>query len=104
MRTALNLSYKTSDELNRLIDKSLPGRPAFKRRVVITQGEASELYHRDVMECVRALWGDPDFTDELILEPERQYADADQTIRMFHDMHTGKWWWRTQVRQSFKRL
>lgn len=97
----MNLSYKTSEELNRIIDKSLPGRPAFKRRVVITQGEASELYHRDVMGCVRALWGDPEFTGDLILEPERHYADENETIRMYHDMHTAKWWWKTQV--SFSR-
>jgi len=25
------------------------------------------------------------------------YLDADQTIRLYHDMHTGKWWWETQV-------
>jgi hypothetical protein len=30
--------------------------------------------------------------------PERHYADEDETVRLFHDMHTGKWWWDTQVR------
>ena len=53
------------------------------------------------MECVQALWGDPEFTDDLILEPERQYADEDQTIRMYHDMHTAKWWWKTQVINAY---
>ncbi len=31
-------------------------------------------------------------------------ADEDQTVRLYHDMHTGKWWWRTQVCSSHVRL
>ncbi|KAI0667134.1 hypothetical protein C8Q78DRAFT_1070858 [Trametes maxima] len=27
---------------------------------------------------------------------ERHYADADKTIRLYHDLHTGKWWWSVQ--------
>jgi hypothetical protein len=49
------------------------------------------------MECLRALWGDPDFAEHLIFEPERHYADENETTRMYHEMHTGKWWWKTQV-------
>ena len=60
-------------------------------------GEAVELYSRDIIECIRALWGDPEFSEDLILEPERLYADEDMTIRIFHDMNTGNWWWNTQV-------
>ncbi len=56
------------------------------------------------MECIRAIWGDADFADDLIYEPERHYADEDQTVRLYHDMHTGKWWWRTQVCSSHVRL
>ena len=41
--------------------------------------------------------GDPEFCEELILEPERLYADEDMTIRIFSDVNTGKWWWDTQV-------
>ena len=91
------MSYKNSDELNKIIDNKLPGRPQFKRHEVVQSGEAFEFYSRDIIECLEALWGDPDFVDELITEPERHYADGNMTIRMYHDMHTGKWWWTTQV-------
>lgn len=84
-------------ELNKIIDEKIPGRPKFQRREVVVAGESFELYSRDIMECVRALWGDPDFTPHLILEPERHYADDDHTTRIFHEMHTGKWWWAKQV-------
>ncbi|KAF8956115.1 hypothetical protein BDZ97DRAFT_1672061 [Flammula alnicola] len=93
---ALGLSYKNSLELNKKIDDHLPGRPKFHRHEVVVQGEAMELYSRDIMECIQALWGDPDFAGELIFQPERHYADDDEVIRLYHGMETGKWWWKTQ--------
>jgi hypothetical protein len=94
---ALNLSYKNSNKLNKIIDQKLPGRPTFQCREVIIANEAFELFSRDIIECIKALWGDVDFAPYLVVEPERHYADADQTIRLYFDMHTGKWWWSTQV-------
>ncbi|KAF8816261.1 hypothetical protein BYT27DRAFT_7221500 [Phlegmacium glaucopus] len=101
---ALNLSYKNSNELNQLIDTQLPGRPQFKRREVVQSGEVLEFYTRDIIECLRALWGDPDFEGDLILEPERLYADQDMTIRIYHEMNTGKWWWDTQATTRNKNI
>ncbi|KAJ6611025.1 hypothetical protein B0H10DRAFT_2193152 [Mycena sp. CBHHK59/15] len=68
----LGLSYKNTRELNDIIDKKLPGRPKFKRKEIIVAGEAYDV------------------------GPERHYADKDETIRLYHNMHTGKWWWTTQ--------
>lgn len=61
-------------------------------------GEAFDVYFRDIIECIRGLYGDPNFAQYLVFAPERHYADEDKTVRLFHDMHTGKWWWETQVR------
>ncbi len=63
-------------------------------------GEAFDIYFLDVVECIRALFGDPEFAPYLVFVPERHYADEDKTVRLYHDMHTGKWWWSTQVRNS----
>lgn len=60
-------------------------------------GEVLEFYSCDIIECLRALWGDPNFAEDFILEPERLYADEDMTIHIYHDMNMGKWWWDTQV-------
>ncbi|PPQ98035.1 hypothetical protein CVT26_003097 [Gymnopilus dilepis] len=92
---ALNLSYKSSDGLNKIIDENFPGRPFFVPHEIVTNGEAFEFFARDIIECIKALWGDMDFVIDLIFEPERHYADKDRTIRIYHDMHTGKWWWDT---------
>jgi Plavaka transposase len=91
------LSYKNSDELNKIIDNKLPGQPQFQHHEVVQSGEAFEFYLGNIIQCLEALWGNPDFVDDLITEPEHHYADEDMTVQMYHDMHTGKWWWRTQV-------
>ncbi|KAG2096551.1 uncharacterized protein F5147DRAFT_656609 [Suillus discolor] len=58
----LGLSYKNSRKLNKIIDKQLPGHP------------------KDVIKCVKALYGDMDFADFLVFAPECHYADKEQTI------------------------
>ncbi|KAI1781957.1 hypothetical protein LXA43DRAFT_1069516 [Ganoderma leucocontextum] len=93
----LALSYKTSAELNKIIDKQLPSsRPRFQRHEIVVAGEALPVYFRDVLECIKALFSDPEFAPLLLLVPERHYADADHTVRVYFDMNTGKWWWATQ--------
>lgn len=94
---ALGLSFKNTVELNTIIDTKLPARPQFTRREVVIGGEAFEMYSRDILECIRALWATPDFASSLAVEPERHYVDQDRTIRVIHEMHTGRWWWSTQV-------
>ncbi|KAG2365018.1 hypothetical protein BDR07DRAFT_1470591 [Suillus spraguei] len=100
----LGLSYKNSRELNDIIDKQLPGCPTFRCEQIIVAGEAFDIYHRDVLECIKALYGDPDFADYLVFAPERHYTDDDETVQLYSDMHTGKWWWNTQKMLDEKRL
>jgi Plavaka transposase len=95
------LSYKNSRELNKIIDHQLPGRPRFSRDTVVVAGETYELYSRDIIACIKALYGNPEFAPHLVFAPERHYADDDKTIRLYHEMHTGKWWWETQVKTLF---
>ena len=78
LHDTLGLSYKNSDELNKIINDKLPGRPQFKCHEIVQSGEAFEFYSHDILKCLEALW-------------------EDMTVQMYHDMHTGKWWWTTQV-------
>lgn len=96
----LGLSYKNVAELNKLIDQELPGRPAFQRHEVMVGTEVCDVYFRDVIACIKALFGDPDLAQHLVTIPEKHftYGSDGRKIRMYHDMHTGKWWWSTQVR------
>ena len=87
--------------MNRIIDKKLPpARPRFQREELVVANEPQEVFFRDILQCVEALWGDPEFAPILLLVPECHYADADHTVRVYFDMNTGKWWWATQVSVS----
>ena len=88
------LSYGTTKELNKIIDEGLPSRPHFHHHEVVIAGEAYDVYSHDVLECVRALYVDHTFTPVLV---EHHYPNEDKTDCLFHDMHTGKWWWETQA-------
>jgi len=93
----LGLSFKNSRELNKIIDESLPGRPRFQRQQVMVGNEVCDVYFRDVIACVKALFGDPDFAPYLVFVPEKHYVDETKKTRLYHDMNTGKWWWSTQA-------
>lgn len=98
---SLGLSFKNVRELNKLIDEELPGMPRFQRHDLKIGGETVTMYSRDVVQCLHALYGDPEFTSHLIHKPERHYKRlGQQQVRVFHDMHTGSWWWGVQVRPS----
>ncbi|KAG1738098.1 uncharacterized protein EDB91DRAFT_1082859 [Suillus paluster] len=67
------------------------------RQEILMAGEAFDVYFWDIIECVKALFGDPELTPYLVFAPERHYSDEDKTQRLYHEMHTGQWWWHTQV-------
>ncbi|KAI0070092.1 hypothetical protein K474DRAFT_1744707 [Panus rudis PR-1116 ss-1] len=92
----LDLSYKNSRELNALVDKIPNLRPRFKVKEIELGDEIYEVYFRDALECVRALFGEPEFAPHVVTKPERFYADANRTQRVHWDMFTGKWWWAMQ--------
>jgi len=93
----LGLSYHTVKQLNDVIDNKLPGRPPFRCREFIIGDERLEFYHRDIIDCIRSLYGDPQFVQDLVFAPERHYTDPERTCRIYNEMHTGDWWWAVQV-------
>lgn len=87
----LNISFKNSRELNHIIDKELPSScPCFRCKEVVVAGESFDVYYRDALECVKALYGNSNFAADLVYKPEQHYVDTDHTVRMYHEMHTGK--------------
>ena len=95
----LGLSFSSSDELNKIIDEKLPnGLPRFVREEVEIAGQTYEFYHRDILGCIRALYGDPELADFLVYAPEKHYTGADKKSRVFSEMNSGRWWWTRQVR------
>ena len=80
-----------------IIDEEIPSHPHFQHQEIVIVDEAFDVYFRDVLECIHALFEDPEFALHLVFVPERHYADEDRTVHLFHNMQSRKWWWATQV-------
>ncbi|KAF8327509.1 hypothetical protein F5887DRAFT_898748 [Amanita rubescens] len=94
----LGLSYSNAREINMIIDQKLPARPLFSRQNISIGNETVFLYSRDVLQCIRAIYGSPQFATSLLHKPERHYQRVgNKRIRVFHEMHTGSWWWNVQM-------
>jgi hypothetical protein len=98
----LELSYQSSQQLNTMIDSRLPQIPMFERQSVNMGGEAFEMHSRNVIDCIRYLFGDPEFAPHLLLVPERHFTDASKTNKVMHEMNSCRWWCNTQVRTRDK--
>lgn len=93
----LGLSFHTVKGLNEMIDDELPGCPPFQCKDVTFDEERLEFYYRDVMKCIRGIYGDPGFKSELVFAPERHYTSHERTCRVYNEMYIGDWWWKVQV-------
>ncbi|KAG6835260.1 hypothetical protein H0H93_003352, partial [Arthromyces matolae] len=58
--------------------------------------EHLELWHRDPVECVKELFGNPGLKDHIAYKPERVYTDKEGTNRIIDEAWTADWWWETQ--------
>jgi len=59
-----------------------------------------ELWHRNPVECVQELIGNPDFKQYMKYAPYRLYENDDGTNQCWDEMATGSWWWDIQVRKK----
>ena len=60
-------------------------------------GERLNFYCREILPCVKALFGDPELKHDLIFAPEQHFTNNERTCRIYNEMHTGDWWWSVQV-------
>ncbi|KAH9012017.1 hypothetical protein EDB84DRAFT_1590615 [Lactarius hengduanensis] len=92
---SLELSYHNPQELNNIVDAKLPGCAPFMCQDLLISDETLHFYYRDIIQCLRVLYGDPKFARDIIFTPEHQYTQA-PACRVYSDMHTGDWWWASQ--------
>lgn len=75
----LGLSFSSSEELNQIIDKKLPnGLPQFVWEEVEIAGQKFEFYHRDIIQCIRVLYGNPELAPFLAHAPEKHYMSSNR--------------------------
>ena len=58
--------------------------------------EKLELWHRDPVECVQKLMGNPMFKDLLKYAPEKAYLDSKGKNHIYDEMWAADWWWNIQ--------
>jgi hypothetical protein len=59
--------------------------------------ETVELWLRDPVECVKELFSNPAFKEDMHYKPQKVYSEGSRTERVYDEMWTGRWWWKTQV-------
>lgn len=101
-------SYSSAYTLKNKID-GLPIGPGWTCEMVYQTGndkqadgtykvEELELWRRDPVECMKDLMGNPAFRDHISYVPERAFEDEEGQSRVYDEMWSGDWWWKTQVR------
>ena len=56
------------------------------------------VYYRDIMKCIQLLIGHLPFQDNSDYEPVKMYDDSG--ARVYNEINSGKWWWKTQQKIS----
>ncbi|KAG8919803.1 hypothetical protein FRC02_001369 [Tulasnella sp. 418] len=81
-----------------MIDHHLPKVASWLKLMVKLDGDDDEytIFYCNPLECIKALYGNPAFTDKMAFAPEKQWSDEEKTSRLYNEMHTGNWWWETQ--------
>ena len=59
--------------------------------------EEYNLWARDIVDCVRELICNPVFKGFMHFAPEKHFSNTARTSRVYDEMWTGDWWWKTQV-------
>lgn len=64
--------------------------------------------HRDILQAIQSLWGDPELAEHLVYKPRRMFHQPTEEgkahgTRFYNEMWTGNWWWYVQVRWTLVR-
>ncbi|KAF9064845.1 hypothetical protein BDP27DRAFT_1169415, partial [Rhodocollybia butyracea] len=93
----LGLSYENSRAMLKCIDE-IPERCGKWRTKQLSfcdkPGEHFTVYHRDPVEAIKALWGDPAFAEHLVYKPGKLFRGAEQTENncIYSEMWTTGFW------------
>lgn len=78
-----------------VIEVSIEGEGVNGDRKMVTK--KVELWRRNPVECIKELFSNPAFKENIQYGPQKVYTDESRTERVYGEMWMGEWWWRTQV-------
>ncbi|KIY65772.1 hypothetical protein CYLTODRAFT_52648 [Cylindrobasidium torrendii FP15055 ss-10] len=106
VRECLGLSYKNTAGLHERVD-AIPRRAGkwYDKHISFPDrpDEIFVLRHRDIIECIRSLWGDPELSEHIVYKPKKIFqqdpdGNDNKGSRLYNEMWTGEWWWFIQDR------
>jgi hypothetical protein len=73
------------------------GREIKPNHGTLVEGSIATLFYRNPIKLVQELLQRPSLAESLDYTPTRVYANEEKTKRVYSEMSSGDWWWRTQV-------
>ena len=67
-----------------------------KQEIIGLAPSTYQIRYRDIVKVLRFLIGHEPFKHHLSYAPVRQFSGAGIDNRIYDEMHTANWWWRTQ--------
>jgi hypothetical protein len=105
-------SFSTGSRLNEAFEMLPDLRSTWMRTIItlkwgtpVAQGAGLEkgqvvFYHRNPLHAVQSLLDRPSLHDHLEFVPRRVYTNEDREERIYNEIMTGNWAWRTQVSKA----
>ena len=100
MRERLGLSFDNAHSVHQIVDSIPPTAGAWYKKNLSFHDRPEEVYpvrHRDIIQAIRSLWGDPTLSQYLVYKPKKIFSGADKRQRIYSEMWTGQWWQAIQV-------
>ncbi|KAJ3991227.1 hypothetical protein F5050DRAFT_1581765, partial [Lentinula boryana] len=102
VKECLNLSYSNSRSMLQQVDALPEHCGKWYTKQFLFKDRPEERFtvrHRDPIEAIRGLWGDPAFANDLVYKPAKMFWGAKQTEeeRIYSEMWTGGFWNAAQV-------
>ncbi|KIY61007.1 hypothetical protein CYLTODRAFT_318311, partial [Cylindrobasidium torrendii FP15055 ss-10] len=95
VKEKLGLSFKNTSGLHQQLD-SVPLRAGEWQVKHLTFPDREDdpfiLRHRDVLNAIKALWGDPNLAKHIVYRPSRIFTDREKKHRIVNEMWTAEWW------------
>lgn len=102
MKEQLGLSYSNVQSMLQRVDEIPESRGQWYTKQISFKDRPDEHFtvrHRDPLEAIKALWGDPSFTNDLVYKPAKLFRGSVmiEKERMFSEMWTAGFWNAAQV-------
>ncbi|KAJ7334948.1 hypothetical protein DFH08DRAFT_916210 [Mycena albidolilacea] len=94
VRKKLGLSYSNIRGLHQIIDQ-IPERAVWATKTRSFPDCPDEKYtirHRDPLEAIRSLLGNPAHAKDIVYVPKQIFSSNKKDNRVFNEMWTGQWW------------